>query len=92
MDRGVRRLVNKEMEVETEIKPCPFCGGRAKMHRMYGDERNGYAATVFYRCESCFVQRGATGDTSKPGYADNSKIEEKALAAWNQRTPSNDRS
>ena len=69
--------------------PCPFCGGKAKKHFNSGDERNAYAHTVFYRCETCFVQRGATGDTSKRGYADNSTVEQRAIKAWNQRVPPN---
>lgn len=72
--------------VERTVRRCPFCGGEAQRHMNYGDERNGYAMTVFYRCKECFVQRGATGDTSKGGYADNSTVEDRALAKWNQRT------
>lgn len=68
------------------VRRCPFCGGLAKRHYEYGDERTGYADRVFYRCEDCSVQRGARGDTSKGGYADNSTVEERALAAWNQRS------
>lgn len=83
---AVSSPLTKGAEVENKIKPCPFCGGSAKRFRISGDERNGYAATVFYRCELCFVSRGATGDTSKSGYANNSNVEEEALASWNQRT------
>lgn len=68
--------------------PCPFCGSSPRKCNEWGDERNGYADTVVYQCTGCGVQIGATGDTSKPGYADNSKIEEQALAKWNRRIES----
>lgn len=70
----------------TALKNCPFCGGNAKRFTESGDERNGYADFVGYRCVGCYVSKGARGDTSKPGYADNSKIEERAIEAWNRRS------
>ena len=69
----------------SELKPCPFCGGNAKKLRTSGDERDGYADRVHYVCTVCACSRGAVGDSSKGGYADNSKVEELALAAWNTR-------
>ena len=74
------------VRVDATVRRCPFCGGKAQRHMRSGDERNGYADSVYYRCEDCFVQRGASGITDHPGYADNSNLEERALAAWNQRT------
>lgn len=68
-----------------EPLPCPFCGRKAKKKLRRGGDHNGYADTVFYECDVCFVRRGATGDSSKPGYADNSTIEHRALEKWNQR-------
>lgn len=65
--------------------PCPFCGADAKRFIEMGDERNAYADTVFYQCIGCGVGLGATGDTNKGGYADNSKIEKQALIKWNTR-------
>lgn len=70
-----------------ELKPCPFCGGTPVKRRSSGDERDGYADRVSYACPSCGCSQGAIGDTSKGGYADNSKVEEAALAKWNTRTP-----
>lgn len=66
--------------------PCPFCGGVAKRGVTSGDVRDAYADTVFYKCIGCGVSLGATGDTSKGGYANNSKIEKQALEKWNTRT------
>ena len=67
------------------IKSCPFCGGKAERHEGQCTEIDAYAQHVFYRCANCGVERGASGDSSKPGYADNSTVEVRALAAWNQR-------
>ena len=68
-----------------ELKPCPFCGGAAKMSRKSLDERFAYADEVKIECTTCWVSRGALGDCSKPGYADNSKCEQEAIERWNQR-------
>ncbi len=73
----------------SELKPCPFCGGTPVKRRSSGDERDGYADRVSYACPSCGCSQGAIGDTSKGGYADNSKVESQALARWNTRAPAN---
>lgn len=69
----------------TTTKPCPFCGGNAKRHQGSCSEIDGYAEHVFYKCESCGVVKGADGLSKGYGYADNSTVEERALAAWNER-------
>lgn len=83
-----RERVKREaelMEIEKQALPCPFCGGRAKrLFESLGD-RYSYAHEVTYRCMSCGASRSACGDTSKNGYADNSTVEQRALAAWNGR-------
>lgn len=68
--------------------PCPFCGGRAKREMECLDERFAYADRITYRCTCCGVKVSAMGDTSKGGYADNSKVEQRALSAWNRRAKS----
>jgi phage/plasmid primase-like uncharacterized protein len=67
------------------VKPCPFCGKPGVKHRRSGDERDGYADKVTYQCSGCGCGLSAEGDKSKGGYADNSKVDEKALALWNTR-------
>lgn len=65
---------------------CPFCGGKAKISRESLDERYGYADKVKVQCTACGVAVSAVGDTSKPGYADNSTVEKRATDAWNRRS------
>lgn len=74
-----------------QLKPCPFCGGMPTCRKVRLDERFAYAERVTYSCEPCGLSLGATGDTSKGGYADNSKVEAMALAAWNRRAPTGER-
>jgi Lar family restriction alleviation protein len=69
-----------------ELKPCPFCGGKPKIHKKELDERFAYANEVTVQCSSCGCSRSAVGDTSKPGYADNSSTEKRAIEKWNRRT------
>lgn len=70
-----------------ELKPCPFCGGAAKIRTEHQDERVAYANRVTVHCSKCWASRSAEGDTSKPGYADNSTTESRAVEKWNQRAP-----
>lgn len=67
-------------------KPCPFCGGKPERVAKRLDERFAYAIEVAYVCR-CGCRRVALGDSSKGGYADNSKVEDLALSAWNTRAP-----
>ena len=57
-----------------ELKPCPFCGGKAQIvsHRVLEDAKEAY---VF--CKSC----GAHGEHYEDAYAPISD----AIAAWNRR-------
>lgn len=72
------------------LLPCPFCGGTPVRDRRGLSEVYAYADQVTYKCSGCGVERSAIGDTSKRGYADNSTVEQRAIAAWNRRTPSMD--
>ena len=73
-------------QTDRELLPCPFCGGKAKISRESLDERYGYADKVKVQCTACGVAVSAVGDTSKPGYADNSTVEKRATDAWNRRS------
>lgn len=70
-----------------ELKPCPFCGAGARKEFANGDERDGYANRMTFSCSGCGARVTAVGDMSKGGYADNSTVEARAIAAWNRRTP-----
>lgn len=53
----------------TELKPCPFCGGSARVLELNGF----YQHTHFVSCDTC----NAAGDTRE--------TEEAAIEAWNRR-------
>jgi hypothetical protein len=67
------------------LKACPFCDGKIKKNTEQLSELYSYANRVVYSCQSCGCSRGATGDTSKRGYADNSTTDARALKSWNTR-------
>lgn len=67
------------------IEPCPMCGGEPNRFDESLDERYGYALRIHLSCKSCGLKLIRTGDASKGGYADNSKVESNVIAAWNRR-------
>lgn len=67
------------------IEPCPMCGGEPSRFDESLDERYGYALRIHLSCKSCGLKLIRTGDASKGGYADNSKVESNVIAAWNRR-------
>lgn len=76
-EAGLRALVGQAL-------PCPFCGGKASRRSENLGDRFAYAYEVTYACRSCGASLSVRGYTDKPGYADNSTVEERALAAWNK--------
>ena len=73
--------------MSAELLPCPFCGGKPELRRVGLSEVFAYADRVIINCSECGVSRGSIGDTSKPGYADNSGVERRAVELWNTRAP-----
>lgn len=60
-----------------ELKPCPFCGGtaRIKKHSFYYDKDSTFSDNSYgVRCSQCFAE-------SYQFY----QSEEKAIKAWNRR-------
>lgn len=54
-----------------ELKPCPFCGGEAHIHRAYGNAAHWYFTP---HCPVCRFE-----------FAHEYKTMQEAVAAWNRR-------
>ncbi len=66
----------------TELKPCPFCGGNARMlrHELGIMGRSGYDWWHAIQCQRC---------NAAVGYDDNRyRDKSDAIRAWNTRAPS----
>lgn len=62
---------------ETELKPCPFCGGEAEMikHSFWNERKHSYSdRTYSIKCCGCSVETYPFYDTK-----------EKATESWNRR-------
>lgn len=57
---------------EIKLKPCPFCGGEAKIN-------NECCAVVYIKCEECGATSGTVGISAE--HCANDKLAEK----WNRR-------
>ena len=55
----------------TELKPCPFCGGEAFVHKFTIEGTDGFFISVM--CRVCYAQ---TGNQTKEAHA---------IEAWNRR-------
>ena len=58
----------------SELKPCPFCGGEARLADNTASRQNG-VAWVFCRMRGC------------PGSGDEQDTAAEAIVAWNTRQP-----
>ena len=62
-----------------ELKPCPFCGGKASVKAMeYGDD---------YKVWGVFCESDLESEYGHGHFLDNFATEAEAIAAWNTRTP-----
>ena len=68
--------VKKESKRMTELKPCPFCGGKAK--RFYS------LSSSWIGCTKCVAYGPPFGDITEPQDG-----MERAITAWNMRKESN---
>ena len=66
-----------------ELKPCPFCGGEAKMRTSISSSIP-KRSIVFCYCEKC----GASGKLIEDSKCDGTFIKE-AIEAWNRRVEQN---
>lgn len=69
------------MTVQGELKPCPFCGGKASVREAFSVVP-GKKLARFVRCDEC----GACTDTFLLHTGSNPKTAvKKAVKAWNKR-------
>ena len=58
-----------------ELKPCPFCGGKARMHVAFASGGD-HSVGVYVECPECRSQSGTKWDDG---------AQEKAAEGWNRR-------
>lgn len=63
-----------------KLKPCPFCGGEAKLKM---EHKPGIGLTLWCECESCGAE--ATGYCPQDNIDSFDKSRELALEKWNRR-------
>lgn len=67
-----------------ELKPCPFCGGEAKIHKSTECWGHGeYVGYAVVKCCKCFATGMKIYDREMPN---NETMERLAREAWNRRT------
>lgn len=66
--------------MSTELKPCPFCGGKAGLTSFFHEERQHYPFYGEVICLKCQASVGSTGFSKTAEEA-----ERKAMEAWNRR-------
>lgn len=64
----------------TELKPCPFCGGKAKLDH----GRIGITETSYVRCEKCWSKGQSITESVR--YSSDAE----AIKAWNRRVGEQD--
>lgn len=74
--------------MDEELKPCPFCGGKAKV-KATKKEHIGF--TIWCACESCECGARTVGFCPDTNREDNTlenieRCKKKAIKAWNRRT------
>lgn len=73
----------KISEKKIELKPCPFCGGKAIYHRTPVRTNGGWCDSVTVKCEKCEARTNRIlYDKKKHG--EDGEYDE-AREAWNRR-------
>ena len=72
----------EEILEEIKLKPCPFCGGEAKMkHGFPGQQKKGVRQAVV-QCKSCGCR---TVTYRQLPYQSYTEVDEQAANTWNRR-------
>ena len=60
-----------------ELKPCPFCGGAARLreYRTFNERIHGLATRYYVQCEVCRIEVPTLGYES----------DDEVVKAWNRR-------
>ena len=65
-----------------ELKPCPFCGGEAKLKHGYRRKGEKFGNKAYVQCKKCGCK---TLLYSQSAYERWQTVDEIAIHAWNQR-------
>ena len=74
----------KRLEVTTaiELKPCPFCGGEAKLIKGFPSQQGKGSNIRFVQCKRCNCKTKTFQQLPFESWRDN---EAAAIKAWNER-------
>lgn len=65
-----------------ELKPCPFCGGKARLYDELANISHGACIKRYYVvCDTCYASGGEANDFN----AKNGDYESLAIELWNRR-------
>lgn len=67
---------------DIKLKPCPFCGGEAKMKHGYPSQQRAGMRQAVVQCKSCGCR---TVTYRQLPYQPWKKVDEQAIFVWNRR-------
>jgi Lar family restriction alleviation protein len=75
----------KEESKETELRPCPFCGGEAKLTTQRENAGMGWVVTEFFvECKDCGA-RSKIVEEDYNGDKEYKELKSLAIEVWNRR-------
>lgn len=69
-------------QLPVRLKPCPFCGGIAKVQYGYPSQQKNRRNQVFVKCTKCMAKTETVYQEAYEAWAD---CELHAVAKWNRR-------